>query len=67
MTIKKIYRTIHHKDDSRFISNTYITLSFMLRKIGHEIHRKYIRKGDKRENERFLRLVSYNENVSLMI
>lgn len=45
----------------------YNSLSFMLRKIGHEIYRKYIKKGVKRNDKRFLRLVSYNKDVSLMI
>jgi len=49
------------------LSNIYSTLAFMLRKLAHEVYRKYIKKGDRRDNSRFLRLVSYNESVSLMI
>lgn len=57
----------NNSDNDPSISNIYSTLSFMLKKLAHEVYRKYIKKGDKRDNSRFLRLVSYNENVSLMI
>jgi hypothetical protein len=54
-------------DENPSLSNIYSTLAFMLKRLAHEVHRKYIKKGEKRDNDRFLRLVSYNENVSLMI
>ena len=54
-------------DEDPSLSNIYSTLSFMLKRLAHEVHRKYIKKGDKRDNSRFLRLISYNEKVSLMI
>jgi hypothetical protein len=54
-------------DDNPSLANIYSTLSFMLRRLAHEVYRKYIKMGDKRNNERFLRLASYNEKVSLMI
>jgi hypothetical protein len=54
-------------DDNPSLSNIYSTLAFMLRRLAHEVHRKYIKKGEERDSSRFLRLVSYNESVSLMI
>ena len=54
-------------DDNPSLSNIYSTLAFMLRKLAHEIYRKYIKIGEERDNSRFLRLISYNKDVSLMI
>ena len=54
-------------DDDPSLFNIYSTLAFMLRRLAHEIYRKYIRKGEGRDNERFLRLASYNKDISLMI
>lgn len=54
-------------DENPSLSNIYSTLAFMLRRLAHEVYRKYIEKGEKRDNSRFLRLVSCNEHVSLMI
>ena len=49
------------------VSNIYYSLAFMLRRLAHEIYRLYIKKGKKRDSNRFIRLVSYNENAPLII
>lgn len=49
------------------VSSIYYSLAFMLRKLAHEIYRLYIKKGKKRDSNRFIRLVSYNENAPLII
>jgi hypothetical protein len=54
-------------NDNLLLFNIYNTLAFMLRRLAHEVYRKYIRMGEERDNSRFLRLVSCNESVSLMI
>ena len=35
----------------------YYTVSFLLRRVAHQVYRKYIREGKQRESERFLRSV----------
>jgi len=54
-------------DENPSLANIYSTLAFMLKRLAHEIYRKYIKLGDERDNKRFLRLISYNEKISLMI
>ena len=49
------------------LERIYYTLSFMLRKLAHEIYRKYLKKGEKRDNGRFLRLISCNKDAPLLI
>jgi len=55
------------EEDSDSLERIYYTLSFMLRKLAHEIYRKYLRKGETRDNGRFLRLVSDNKDAPLLI
>lgn len=43
------------------------TLSYMMRKLAHEIHFKYLKQGEQRSGERFLKLVSDNKNRKLLI
>lgn len=56
-------------DDSEEISHKdiYYTLSFMLRKLAHEINREYIKRGKTRNSNRFLRLVSNNKEAPLLL
>ena len=54
-------------DDAIFYQKMYYTLSFMIRKLAHEIHREYIKRGKPRNSERFIHLVSYNKNAPTMI
>jgi len=49
-------------NEDLILSKTYYSLSYILRKIAHEIYRKYIRSGKERDNKRFLRLVSNMPN-----
>ncbi len=53
--------------DSNLLSNVYYTVSYMLKRIAHEVYRNYIKKGDTRDNSRFIRLVSYNKDAPLMV
>ena len=55
----KVGRDQLEQEDNVFSTNIYYTLSFLLRKIAHEIHRM----GEKKESEdsRFLRLVWVND------
>ena len=54
------------ENESNSLFNIYNTLSFMLKRLAHEVFRKYNRMGDKRDNNRFLRLASYNKNILLI-
>ena len=54
-------------EEGIIIKKIYYTLSFLLRRLAHEIYRKYIKNGKERSNNRFLRLVSDNEDALLMI
>lgn len=57
-----------HDDNEDSLKDIYYTLSFMLRKLAHEIYRKYIKNGRIRDNDRFLRIVSNNKEApSLLI
>jgi len=56
-----------HTEEDPSIANIYYTLSYMLRKAAHEVYIKYIKKGSARDNKRFIRLVSNNEDAPLMI
>lgn len=58
---KKAKEEIDNDDSSLLI--IYRSLAFMLRRLAHKIYREYIRKGEKRNNSRFLRLISYNEKI----
>lgn len=49
------------------MASIYYTLAFILRRLAHEIYRKYIKNGVQRDNERFIRLVSYNEQAPLLM
>ena len=49
------------------IANIYYTLSYILRKVAHEVYVKYIKKGETRDNDRFIRLVSNNKDAPLMV
>lgn len=49
------------------IANIYYTLSYILRKVAHETYSKYLKLGKERDNNRFIRLVSYNKDAPLMV
>ena len=55
------------EDDEISHRDIYYTLSFMLKKLAHEIYREYIKKGEDRNSNRFLRLVSNNEEAPLLL
>jgi len=59
---KELY---NNSEDS--LKNIYYTLAFMLRKLAHEIYRKYIKNGRLRDNDRFLRIVSNNKEAPLLL
>ncbi len=57
-----------HDNSEDSLRDIYYTLSFMLRKLAHEIYRKYIKNGRVGDNDRFLRIISNNKEApSLLI
>lgn len=55
------------EDDRPVLSNIYYTLAFLLRRLAHEVYRRYIKKGKQRDSNRFIRLISYDENAPLLM
>lgn len=55
------------EDEEPSIAYIYYNLAFMLRRLAHEVYRRYITKGKQRDNERFIRLVSFNEEAPLLM
>lgn len=53
-------------EDNPSLSSIYYVISYMLRKVAHEIYSKYIKKGEQRDNSRFIRLISYNKDAPLV-
>lgn len=54
-------------EESPTLAHVYYTLSYILRKVAHEIYIKYIKRGEARDNNRFIRLVSNNKDAPSMI
>lgn len=49
------------------LKDIYYTLSFMLRRLAHEMHFIYIKKGKSKENNRFLQVISNTDGPKLLI
>jgi len=57
----------NEQDGVPSVVDVYYTLSFLLRKLSHEVYRSYIKQGKKRNNSRFLRLHSHNKEAPALI
>lgn len=56
------------EDDGRpTLISIYYTVAFLLRRLAHEVYRRYIKMGKQRDNDRFIRLVSYDEEAPLLM
>lgn len=64
---KKVQNELANENKDLSIINAYNTLSFMLKRLAHKVYRKYNREGEQRDNNRFLRLISCNKDISLII
>lgn len=64
---KKVQNELTNENKDLSIINAYNTLSFILKRLAHKVYRKYNRKGEQRDNNRFLRLISCNKDISLII
>lgn len=54
-------------DGAILLINIHYSLAFMLRRLSHEVYRKYLKKGKQRDTNRFIRLVSYNKEAPLLM
>ena len=45
------------EEEDKDIQKSYYTIAFLLRKLAHELYRRYISGGSERDSERFLRSV----------
>lgn len=55
------------EENKASLKDIYYTLSFMLRKLAHEMHAIYVKKGKSKENDRFLRVISNADGPKLLI
>ena len=53
--------------DEATLQDIYYTLSFMLRKLAHEMHFKYLQINNKKESNRFLRVIVNKEAPKLLL
>ena len=63
--LKKAREEPDNSDDSPSLKDIYYTLSFMLKRLGNEIHRKY--KKENTNEERFLRVMTNDKVPKLMV
>ncbi len=61
--LEKARSTKDEDKSSKELRLIYYQLASMFRILAHQIQREYIKKGQNKQGERFLRLVSYNKDI----